>query len=163
MKIQFIEEQTFRKSWVMYLTLISVAIPIYGMYQQYVLGEPFGNKPMSDTGLFSLLFFTVAIVGFIWMIKLSTHIDDFQIKMSFFPLTSKTVKWSEVLSAKVVNYGFVGGWGIRLWTKFGTVYNISGNQGLAIELKNGKTFLIGTQKETELRSFLDALKNKQTN
>jgi len=39
MKIQFIEEQTFRKSWVMYLTLISVAIPIYGMYQQYVLGD----------------------------------------------------------------------------------------------------------------------------
>lgn len=51
---------------------------------------------------------------------------------------------------KVINYGFVGGWGIRLWTKYGTVYNVSGNKGLFIKLKNGKTMVIGTQKSQEL-------------
>jgi hypothetical protein len=58
---------------------------------------------------------------------------------------------------KVLNYGFVGGWGVRLWTKYGTVYNVKGNIGLAIELKNGTKFLIGTQKEIELRSFLEKI------
>lgn len=61
----------------------------------------------------------------------------------------------DIKSAKVVNYGFVGGWGIRLWTAYGTVYNIKGNKGLAIELFNGEKFLIGTQKENELKIIVE--------
>lgn len=70
--------------------------------------------------------------------------------MSFFPFVKKTTKWTDMKKAEVINYGFVGGWGIRLRTKYGTVYNIKGNKGLAIELLNGKKYLIGTQKETEM-------------
>ena len=57
--------------------------------------------------------------------------------------------------AEIVNYEFVGGWGIRLWTKYGTVYNTKGDKGLAIELQNGKKFLIGTQKATELSKIIE--------
>src|SRR5690554_7570605 len=46
--------------------------------------------------------------------------------------------------------GFVGGWGIRFTMKYGTVYNIKGNKGLFVKLKNGKTFIVGTQKPEEL-------------
>lgn len=53
-----------------------------------------------------------------------------------------------------MNYGFVGGWGVRLWTAFGTVYNVRGKMGLAIKLKDGTKFLIGTQKEMELKSVI---------
>ena len=73
----------------------------------------------------------------------------------------KRVGWNEIKSTKVVNCGLVGGWGIRLWTKYGTVYNTKGNKGLAIELKNGKKFLIGTQKETELNKILDKASRQQ--
>ena len=77
--------------------------------------------------------------------------------MNFFPFKKKRVEWNEIKNTKVINYGFVGGWGIRLWTKYGTVYNMKGNKGLAIELKNGKKFLIGTQKETELRNVMEKM------
>ena len=77
--------------------------------------------------------------------------------MIFFPFTRIRVEWNEIKNAKVVNYGFVGGWGIRLWTQYGTVYNMKGNKGLAIELKTGKKFLIGTQKEVELDNFLEEM------
>lgn len=77
--------------------------------------------------------------------------------MSFFPFVRKKVNWNEIKNIEVINYGFVGGWGIRLWTKYGTVYNMKGNKGLAIELNNGKKFLIGTQKETELRKFMEKM------
>ena len=40
-------------------------------------------------------------------------------------------------SAKIVNYGFVG-YGIRLGSQYGTIYNVNGNKGFAIELSNGK-------------------------
>jgi hypothetical protein len=81
--------------------------------------------------------------------------------MSFFPLIKKTTNWTEIKKVEVVNYGFVGGWGIRLWTKYGTVYNIKGNKGLAIELFNGKKYLIGTQKEIELNEIVK--KNQRNN
>jgi hypothetical protein len=73
--------------------------------------------------------------------------------MRFVPFLKKNIKWNELKSMKIVNYGFVG-YGIRLGSKYGTVYNINGNKGLAIELKNGKKFVIGTQNETELNSTL---------
>lgn len=68
----------------------------------------------------------------------------------------KSVEWEDVKQAKVVDYGFVGGWGIRFGTEYGTVYNIKGKKGLAIELNNGKKFLIGTQKEEELNEVLQS-------
>jgi hypothetical protein len=93
--------------------------------------------------------------------KLKTEIDRHGIRWEFIPFIKKRVSWSEVKSAKTVNYGFVGGWGIRLGTRYGTVYNTRGNKGLAVELKNGKKFCIGTQKEPELNKVLAKFGNEQ--
>jgi hypothetical protein len=69
----------------------------------------------------------------------------------------KKIDWEEVANAQVVDYGFVGGWGIRLFTSYGTVYNIRGRFGLALELKSGKKLLIGTQKPEALKAFIAQL------
>jgi len=90
-----------------------------------------------------------------WFMRLKTEIDKTEIRINFFPFVKKRVNWKEIKNAEVVNYRFVGGWGIRLWTKYGTVYNTKGNKGLAIELQNGKKILIGTQKETELKKIVE--------
>ena len=82
--------------------------------------------------------------------------------MRFFPLVKKDIKWKDIKDVQVIEYGFVGGFGIRLGTKYGTVYNIKGNKGLAIELTNGKKYLIGTQKETELKTALKKIKSKES-
>lgn len=63
--------------------------------------------------------------------------------------------WAEIESANVIEYGFVGGWGIRMGTKYGTVYNVKGKMGIQIILKSGKKFVIGTQKHKELTDVLD--------
>lgn len=78
--------------------------------------------------------------------------------MNFFPFANKVTPWAEIENAEVVNYGFVGGWGVRLGTRYGTVYNVKGNKGLAVQLKSGKKYLIGTQKPEELMTFLEHLK-----
>ena len=154
MKIEFKEEQKFTQWW-LWLILIPIGIlSIFGIYKQLILEEKFGDKPISDFGFIMFAVFIFALIGLFLIMKLKTTIDKNGIRMSFFPFTKKQVEWNEIKNAKVVNYGFVGGWGIRLWTKYGTVYNIKGNKGLAIELKNGKKFLIGTQKETELNNVV---------
>ncbi len=91
---------------------------------------------------------------------LKTEIDQKAIKMSFFPFVKKRIEWKDVKKAEVINYGFVGGWGIRLFTNYGTVYNTSGNKGLALELQNGKRLVIGTQKEQELSRIVKNIYNQ---
>ena len=157
MKTEFKEEQKFTQWW-LWLILIPVGIlPIFGIYKQLILGDKFGDKPMSDLELVIFTLFIFSLIGLFFIMKLKTSIDKNGIQMSFFPFVRKKVNWNEIKNIEVINYGFVGGWGIRLWTKYGTVYNMKGNKGLAIELNNGKKFLIGTQKETELKKFMEKM------
>src|SRR5690606_37115261 len=76
------------------------------------------------------------VLFFVLILLLTTEISEKSIKFRFFPFFNKEVLWSDIESAKVITYGFVGGWGIRLNPRFGSVYNVSGNKGLAIVLKN---------------------------
>ena len=55
----------------------------------------------------------------------------------------------------LIGLGAIAVYGIRLGSKYGTVYNMSGDKGLAIELNNGKKFVIGTQKELELKKVVE--------
>lgn len=96
----------------------------------------------------SLLFLTLRLI---------TQVDEKGIKFRFFPFVRRKYQWHEIASAKVVNYGFVGGWGIRLFTVYGTIYNVKGNKGLAVELKNGDKFCLGTQRPDELQKTLSSI------
>ena len=155
MKIEFKEEQKFTQWW-LWLILIGIGIlPIFGIYKQLILGEKLGNKTLSDLGLIIFCVFIFGLIAMFWVMRLKTEIDQNEIRMNFFPFVKKRVNWNEIKNIEIVNYGFVGGWGIRFSTKYGTVYNTKGNEGLAIELLNGKKFLIGTQKKAELNEIVE--------
>lgn len=160
MKIEFKEEQKFTQWW-LWMILIGIGIfQMYGIYKQLIMHEKFGDKPMSDIGLLIFSVFIISLIAMFWFIRLKTEIDPYEIRMTFFPFVKKRVSWKVIKSAEIINYGFVGGWGIRLWTKYGTVYNTKGNKGLVIELIDGKKFLIGTQKETELKKVVTQIKGQ---
>lgn len=155
MKIEFKEEQKFTQWW-LWLILIGIGIlPILGIYKQLILGEKLGNKTLSDLGLIIFCVFIFGLIAMFWVMRLKTEIDQNEIRMNFFPFVKKRVNWNEIKNIEIVNYGFVGGWGIRFSIKYGTVYNTKGNEGLAIELLNGKKFLIGTQKKAELNEIVE--------
>jgi hypothetical protein len=59
-------------------------------------------------------------------------------------------KYEVITYDPILDYG---GWGIK-YNRHGKAYNVSGNKGLQLYLKNGKRILIGTQKESELTNFL---------
>ncbi len=157
MKTEFKEEQKFNQWWLWLILILMGILPLIGIYKQLILGEKLGDNPMSDISLliFSIIMFS--LVGLFLIMKLKTSIDKNGINMYFFPFIKKSVDWQQIKNVKVINYGFVGGWGIRLWTKYGTVYNVKGDKGLEIVLKSGKKFLIGTQKETELSTIIEEM------
>lgn len=158
MNMEFKEEQRLTQWWLWLLLIMMGLLPAFGIYKQLLLGEPFGDKPMSNTGLIIFAIITFLLIAMLGLLRLKTEINQNEIRMSFFPFAKKQVNWNEIKSAEVINYGFVGGWGVRLWTKYGTVYNMKGNKGLAIELLNGEKFLIGTQREQELDKVLKRIR-----
>nr|WP_315151646.1 hypothetical protein [uncultured Flavobacterium sp.] len=154
METAFKEKQKFTQWW-LWLLLIGIGVfQVYGIFSQLIKGENFGDKPMSDTGLIIFTLIPFGIIILFWYMKLETEIDETEIRIKFIPLAKKTFRWEDIRAATVVEYKFVG-YGIRLFTSYGTVYNTKGNMGLAIELKSGEKILIGTQKASELSQKIE--------
>jgi len=155
------EVQRFTQWW-LWLILLSIAtIPLVGIYQQIILDQPFGDHPMSDGGLVTFAILTLLLLLFFAFIRLTTTITAKEIQINFSPFVNKSIKWEAIEKVEVLDYGFVGGWGIRLFTSYGTVYNIRGRMGLAITLKNGKKILVGTQQPQALSNAVHKIAFKK--
>ena len=159
--IKFKEVQKFTQWW-LWLILIGVGgSPVFLTLRSYIVNEnitlPIGKLIITSTICLGLILFFV-------LLKLTTIITSENVLIHFYPFVKKKIEWTDIKSAKIIKYDFVGGWGIRLLTKYGTVYNIKGNIGLKLELKNGKEYLIGTQQQADLEVFLKHINriNKET-
>lgn len=157
MKIIFKEKQKFTQWWLWTLIIGAALIPAYGVYKETIIE----NNASPSFELIVILVFALAFITFFWVLELRTEINKDEIKVRFFPFITKVVKWDDIKSAQIKNYGFVGGWGIRLSTKYGTVYNTKGDKGLTLELKNDKKLCIGTQKEKELKKVIAEVTKEQ--
>lgn len=150
----FNEHQNFNQRWIWALLLVISVVFGYAIIQQEVFNTPFGDKP-APTWVLILIVVLLGGLGLLLKIfTLKTKINSEEISFSFKPLVSRKYTWSEIKTIKVIDYGFVGGWGIRLATKYGTVYNIKGSKGLQVTLVNNKQFVIGTQIPEALKAYL---------
>lgn len=150
----FTEEQKFTQWWMWIFILIPFSIGLWGCYQQLIVGEAFGNKPMSNLGVLLLTLFGVGFILFFYSNKLTTKVTTQGITLHFFPYTKRHHRWEEISHAEVIKYDFVGGWGVRLWTPYGTVYNVQNGKGLYVHLKNKEKFLVGTQQPEALEATI---------
>ena len=133
------------------------------MIKQIFLGQKFGDNPMSDMGLIIMTILICCLYGLLILVfgfaKLSTMIDKNGITFKFFPfhLKWRFIPWQEIDRYEVVVYNPIkdyGGWGIKYGRK-GKAFNVSGDRGLSINLKSGKNILIGTQRDNELKEYLE--------
>ena len=159
--VSYSEKQRFSQWWLWLILIGAASIPFFGLYYQIGLDKPFGNNPLSDTGLMIFAVLMIAFLGFFFLMRLNLTLDREGITVRFFPFFTRAVTWEEVEHLQVVNYGFVGGYGIRLTHRFGTVYNMSGRWGLLIYLEGGKRFCVGTRNKDELRRLLKTMDLKQ--
>lgn len=166
--VTFSESQRFKLVWIWAILLGVNVLTIYGFIHQVILGNQFGNNPASDIVLTLIVLFTFLITLSILTIRLDTYIDFSGISYRFVPfhLKSRMIKWEEVDKAYIRKYNPIrdyGGWGIR-WGSYGkgNAYNMSGNMGLQLVLKNGKKVLFGTQLPKDLDHVIEQLGVKAT-
>jgi len=111
------------------------------------------HKLTEPEWLVGLLITSVIILFLFWGVSLKTNINKTGISVRFFPFHRKErfYNWDQINNCYVRQYRPLleyGGWGIRFGTN-GTAYNIRGNKGIQLKLKNGREILIGTQKPDE--------------
>ena len=170
-KILFSEEQRFTQKWIWILiivaTLISVGPTIYGIFSQEISGKPWGNNPTETSVLMVILFIETVIMGGIIVLllkmrlKLEIRLDG--LWFSYPPLLRKIqhIRKDEIVRFEVRKYNPVfeyGGWGMKGSTK-NKAYNVSGNSGLQLYLKNGKRILFGTKQSHSIEYAMKKMMN----
>jgi hypothetical protein len=157
----FREVQKFRQWWVWVIVLFVGTIAWYGGVQQILLKRPFGNNPAPDGvmimlwGIFGVLFPVLFL-----SLKLITEVRSDGLYVHFFPLQFHThkISFEEIESYDIRQYSAMkeyGGYGIR-YGKSGKAYNISGNRGLQLQFRDGKSLLIGSQRSEEFVMALES-------
>lgn len=157
MKPLFTESQRFNQWWIWLIVIFACGLPFIIFIQQIIFEKTIGDNPMSDSAVIFSLIIPVLFLLLFYAMQLKTEITRDTLSFRFVPFVKRTIPWKDMETFKVINYGFVGGYGVRLTMKYGTVYNVRGKEGLFVKLKNGKTFIIGTQKPEELEKIINQI------
>jgi hypothetical protein len=159
-KILFSETQRFSVMLVAPLVLLFlVAIFLEGhiVFRPVLETEdwwPRWSLPLSIAGIVINVVVTLILV----FCRLQTRLDTSALYIRFFPFhfRYKKIDFNDIATVYARSYqplGEFGGWGIR-WGSSGKAYNVSGNRGVQLELKNGKKILIGSQHADALAAQL---------
>lgn len=172
-RVYFEEVQSFRQSpWLLMLisvTCFALTIPfLYGLYWQLIMGEPWGNKPMSNAGLVGTSVSVFVLMGLIlWLIyniKLHTRIDEQGLHFRFFP---NQWRWQSIMPREIEKYeskvlGFfkTGGRGFHRnsISKFKAM-TIKGNHVIEIKVSNGYLYRLGTQDPASFERAMKKMMN----
>jgi hypothetical protein len=159
---RYFEERQRMNQWFIWVVLLLInGVTAVSVYVQIIEKQPVGNNPMSNVGLIILSVLMVAFTVFILSVRLETQIlgDHITYKLSPFHLKARIVKFDELQSIGVRKYNPIleyGGWGLRGFGK-NIAYNISGNQGIQLELKTGQRILLGTKNPKAVQEALQAV------
>ncbi|MDO9069815.1 MAG: hypothetical protein Q7W05_15355 [Deltaproteobacteria bacterium] len=157
----FTEEQRFGQVW-LWVALVGMDVAFFALF----FAQFFGPVPPRPTGPADLLvlclvaLLCLGITALFVSLKLITRVTSLGISVQFIPLHRKPVifPFSDISEYSVRTYRPImeyGGWGIKRGSG-GLAYNVSGNKGLQLVLKDGKRIMIGTQKPEQLGTNLNS-------
>lgn len=146
----FKERQKFTQPWLWALILV----PFAGVLAAVLLVP----KPPGPAGGLVLLVVPL-ILGLTVLIfataRLTTAVTPGELCVRFVPFfVNKRIPIAEIARFSPLSYTiWQTGYGIH-YCRYGWVYNVSGNEGIQVELLNGKRLLIGTQRPRDFAAAL---------
>lgn len=121
------------------------------------------EPPSVDSGTNLLTTVIMALIVFVLasFATLQVIIDGQYLRIKFgYGIYRKKFSLHDIMSARAVRNHWYYGWGIRGWLwPMMCIYNVSGFDAVEIQLKNGKTYRIGTDEPEKLeRAILRSIK-----
>lgn len=154
-KVLFKEEQRFTQTWYWFLIAAAFVVPMIFLVNQLIIEAKANSEEMAELE-FSLILIVVIGAGLsflFWRMKLIIEITQLELRFKYPPFLPKwkIIKKDEIEHFEVRKYKPIieyGGWGIKTRVKKQNIaYNVKGNIGLQLYLKNGRKILLGTQKK----------------
>lgn len=159
-KTLFQEEQNFSNPglWIFVAVVFTfvLAPTTLTIYNQAILNKPVGEESTSTSGLIVMvILFTMMLLGTIVLFKKMKLLTQVRSEGLFYRYPPFIIKWNSIKKEEIGTYELrkykpiheYSGWGIRNnWSKSGRAFNVSGNIGLQLYLKNGKKVLFGTKR-----------------
>jgi hypothetical protein len=146
--------------WWIWLLIVFVAV---GSWTAFILQVVIGIDP--DATLFSdviawvvLVLVGIALPLMFFIIRLTVEVSPGKLSIRYMPFLKKDLQPGDVNRTFTRTYHPIkeyGGWGVRWSRRNGWAYNVSGDQGVQLELDNGKKLLIGSRKPDELQQALE--------
>ena len=158
--VLFREVQRFKQPWLWIIIYGIAALAWYGFVQQIIFGRPFGSNPAPDWMMWLLLLLIgVGLPWFFHSLRLIVEVREDCIYIRYAPLTTRRIPFVDVVRFEARTYEPVreyGGWGIMGWSHKRVAYNVSGNEGVELELVSGQRVMIGSQRSQELAAAIRA-------
>lgn len=155
----FFEERQGSPLWVRVLVLGIPVLIAFSSYSQFVLHRPFGNRPMSDTGLAIFDAVMLLLFVFLWRLQLITRVYRGFVEIRLWPFANRSITGEQISHIEVRTYRPLieyGGWGVRIGGAGDRAYTMSGDRGVQLSLRDGQSVLIGSQRPEELASALSS-------
>lgn len=175
-RIVFSEQQSFRQTAWIWIIILPVALGssllmVYGFYQQVILGDPWGNKPMSDAALTAVTAGVVLteglVIAFVSSMQVSVEVTSQEFRYRFFSFTGwNTLSRREIESYTISNYSFLDarGWGYRKDRRTKTVCMIiTSDYVLTLKLTDGRTIMMSTCNKEEMERAMRRLMSDSEN
>jgi hypothetical protein len=98
----------------------------------------------------------IALGALFITVEMRTLVSDDTINIRTIYFLKRRILFAEIANASAVTYRpfrDYGGWGIRI-SPNGKAYNMRGDEGVQLELKNGGRVLVGSQRAGELETVV---------
>jgi len=113
----------------------------------------FGFQDFKGENDFIILIVILSII-LLMTFKLRVSIEDKQLTLSYgVGLFKKRFDLSDIANVSMVKNKWYCGWGVRISSE-GTMYNISGFEGVKIDFRSGVSIVVGTNEPLELYQAL---------
>ena len=148
MKYLFEENQKFTQWW-LWVILLSFPIMSFG---------PFDENEININ--YVLIGFMLPLIFYLFELRIKVSAEGLHYQFFPFHLNAHIIKLDDIEKHKAMEYSPLkeyGGWGIKYGFK-GKAYNVSGNKGVKIFLKNGLNIMFGSQKHKDLAKALKSVR-----
>ncbi|HAX16006.1 MAG TPA: hypothetical protein DIV44_04265 [Leeuwenhoekiella sp.] len=153
----FKEIQRFDQWWLRLLLVVILAIAVSPLVLDWD-NLKFSKFEIASV-ILSILVILGLFLGFWYIFKLETTIDEKGITYRFVPfhIKSRFKAWSEIKSAKIRKYNPIreyGGWGYRISFTKRKALTTKGRKGLQLIFNDGNELLLGTQYPEKIEALL---------
>jgi hypothetical protein len=148
----FEEQQRFRQWWLWAPILLLALMPLW------IALPPLSRLPRHGSETIGWMAYAIGVgssVGILGLARLTVRVTPRELHIRFFPFfVDRHIAIPEVAKFFIRTYNpLLAGYGIHI-SSYGWVYNVSGREGVQVELVGRKRLLIGSRRAQELAAAL---------